>query len=72
MCIPSIVRFAIDFDHELGGMAIEVTYICSGRLLTPELQVLRPLAELAPQEDLWKAHAATQLARSADGFARPT
>jgi hypothetical protein len=44
----TVVRLAIHSDDQAGGMAVEVSRICSGRVLLAELQAGGPLPQLLP------------------------
>lgn len=60
----AIMGTPIDFDCQSNRRAIEIEDVDTCRMLTPELETIRPLPENAPEHSLWKAHLAAQLARS--------
>jgi hypothetical protein len=75
LCIPlgsvvTVMGLAIDFDNHPSRMTEEVGDFTICRLLAPELQSCRPLAQLDPKQHLRQRHFLPQLASDCDGFGR--
>jgi hypothetical protein len=47
--LTHIVRFAINFDHQLGGSAIEVDNASTDRVLKPEFEAVGSLPKHLPE-----------------------
>jgi hypothetical protein len=54
--IAHVVGEAVHLDHPLGGSAVEVGTIGTGRMLLAEGDTLRRTFEALPEQDFWQAH----------------
>jgi len=59
--MPKIMASAINLDRKPCLSAEKVETIRAGRMLAPEFQACRAIAEFSPQEALWQAQPASQL-----------
>jgi hypothetical protein len=68
--VPAPMKLPIDFDGQAAIAAEKIQNIRACRMLPAELDALRPLPQLLPQQDFRQGHLASPFARQPYGLSR--